>query len=387
MTVRSRSYRVPIALAGLAVVLAAPAAAFHWHPALRGSSALPLRAAPTAMPAATPRPAWLPVDAGAVTSVQDFAMMGDTLAILDQRAARLVLLVAADGHWRAVRAQGRRGGGPGEFNRPRAMAPIGDTALAVLEEGGRLQLFDHELRLVRAVTRAIPCPMFAPTIADAGDGRIAVAGNCGGAGAARDTVFSVLFTARPFESAMGWQQLFGTPRMAVDLSWGASFATLHPLSVSADSLRFGTGLDGCLASVARYPSRSGGAAPQPPHRTCDLVMERLHSDPPASLEVSRAAARRRGDRRMERMLTWPEALPAFWTTVSDGGDLLLVRPISMDSLVFVPAGRPFDAALARLAGPLPTFVTCSDGACVWYDPEHERLALHRFAAPARNSGR
>jgi hypothetical protein len=345
------------------------------------------------MPAAIARPVWRPVAPGALSSAIDFSLAGDTLLVLDALDRRVVLLHWEGDAWRPLSTVGRRGGGPGEFLRPRSLAHVGDSAIAVLEDDGRLQLFGRDGRHLLTEIPSLPCPMFAPTLAYGADGRRFAAGNCAGPGAARDTVFTVLFagpdpgvppapTVRSVSSDAGaaddssWHELARVPRIALDLSWGSAFATLHPLSQHGDSLYFGTGVGGCLT---RLPT-TAGASPASATGSCDLVAERFHAEPPAALLANQREARRRGDRKLERVLAWPDALPAFFGVVPAGDTLLLVRPVSADTLVVVPARRPFQPTGVRLVAPMSGFVTCTHGACLWYDAEHDAIALVRFDA-------
>lgn len=381
-----------------------PLGVHRWIGGHREGGEAPVRPAPRSIPATVARPVWLPLAPGTLTSATDFSIAGDTLLVLDALSRRVVLLHREGDAWRPLRAVGRRGGGPGEFLRPRSLSLVGDSAFAVLEDDGRLQLFGRDGSHHLTEIPSLPCPMFAPALAFGADGRRFAAGNCVGPGAARDTVFTVLFagpdpgvppaptvhtvsgdagTAVAAAAAAAaaapdssWRELARVPRIALDLSWGSTFATLHPLSRHGDMLYFGTGVGGCLtrrlATAAASPASAG--------TSCDVVAERFHAEPPAALLANQREARRRGDRKLERVLAWPDALPAFFGVVPAGGDLLLVRPISTDTLAVVPARRPFELAGVRLVAPLSSFVTCTNGACLWYDAERDAIALVRFDA-------
>src|SRR5688572_8578947 len=117
---------------------------------------LPVRRAPAVMPAA-PRLAWRPVAGDLPVDVDDFTLAGDTVVLLDRRGARVLLLRLAGDRWAPVGGWGRAGGGPGEFERPVALARTAGGELAVLEEGGRLQRFDREGRLVGSQRAPLPC--------------------------------------------------------------------------------------------------------------------------------------------------------------------------------------------------------------------------------------
>jgi hypothetical protein len=334
-----------------------------------GPAALPpIRPAPPVVPAHVPRLAWQPVADSTIARVGDFTLLGDTLVVLDPRTHQVVLLRAHDGAWRQVASFGRRGGGPGELQRPAAIAAVGDTALAVLELGGRTQRFLPDGRLRGAERAELPCPMFAPELAYGDDGVRYLAGNCAGGARGADTVYAVLHAAR---GDGDYRLLVRLPRMAMDLSWGSAMATFHPLAEHRDSIRFALGLDTCAYALPR----GGAAAPPPP--ACGLAAERLSAPPPAELERQRELARSRGDARRARMLRWPEALPVHFGILPRADGLHLLRPVSGDSLVVVPAGAPFDAAGASLAAPIGTLVGCRRGACLWFDADGARLALVR----------
>jgi hypothetical protein len=311
--------------------------------------------------------------------VHDYTVVGDTLVVLDRRGARVHLLRLDGGAWRPVGGWGRAGAGPGELRRPTALARTSDGAVAVLEEGGRVQRFDLAGRVVGTAHAPLPCVTHGATLA-AGPGPVRwLAASCGGRGAARDTVFTVLFRADG-DADGEYAEVRRLPRMALDLSWGSLLGTLHPLVDAGDAVYFGTFLDGC---AWRLPGAASGdapgdarrdAGPRPPEHRCALVRERLAAPPPPDLARQRRDAERRGQRQLARLLRWPPTLPAFISLLRDGDRLLLVRPLGADSLAIVPAGEPFDPAHARLVAPLASFVTCTRGSCLWYDQDG-RLAL------------
>ena len=336
---------------------------------------LPVRRAPAVMPAAE-RLSWGPVpDGDAPTEVIDFTRLGDTLIVLDGRAGRVLLLRPAADGWRTIGGWGRRGGGPGEFQRASALALTSAGEVAVLEEGGRIQLFDLTGRALRAERAALPCVTRRPTLAY-GPGRVRwVASDCAGPGAARDTLFTFLFRA---DGDGDYREVRRLPRMAVDLSWGSLLGTRHPLADAGDGVWFGTGQDDCAWLVPGAESPDAAAAPV---RRCGLVRERLRSPPPPDLERQRRDAEQRGQHQLARLLRWPDALPPFIALLDGGDELLLARPLNGDSLAMVPADAPFDASRARLVAPLVSFVTCTRGACLWYDREG-RLALYDPRGPS-----
>lgn len=386
----------PWFVAILALVLI-PLGGRRWFDGHRlGRDATARVAPPSAIPADIPRLEWHTVVAEAITSASDFALAGDTLLILDALSRRVVLLRMEGDAWSPLVSVGRRGGGPSEFLRPRSLALVGDSAFAVLEEDGRLQFFGRNGTHWRTEIPSLPCPMFAPALAFAHDGRRFAVGNCAGPGPSRDTIFTVIFErTAPVPSSKSaartqtavqlvggadtdvgtWHEVERVPRMALDLSWGSTFATFHALSRHGDVLYFGTGINGCLT---RLPL--GSSTPPTAARIgeCDLVAELFRGKPSPELVASRREARKRGDRKLERALEWPEHLPAFFGVVPAGDSLLLARPISADSLVFVPATSPFQDTNVRLVAPLNSFVTCTSGACLWYDADRDAIALVRF---------
>lgn len=367
-----------VALLGLPLALIVPLVVYGWRADSldRHAVAAPVRRAPTAMPAAIARPVWHPVAGDTLASVSGFTLAGDTLVVLDPRGTRVVLLRRIGLSWHTVGAFGRPGGGPGEFRQPAAIA-LADDGLAVIETGGRVQRFDRGGRYQRTEHAPPPCPMFAPVIAYGANGSPLVAGNCAGPGAARDTVFTVLFRGQVGGDGT-YAELARLPRMAMDLSWGSTFATLQPLSDHIDAVYFGTGLDDC---ILRLPGGRGAA-----ERVCGLAHERLTAPAPPSLVAKQQAAARRGDRGLARALRWPDVLPPYLGVLPAGSGLLLARPYSADSMVLHPARQPFAPERAVLVAPLASFVTCTRRACLWYDEETNRIALH-MASDARDGAR
>ena len=338
---------------------------------------LPVRRAPAVMPAAE-RPAWRPVAGAGLVAVDGFTLVGDTVVALDRRSARVHLLRLDGDVWRIVGGWGRAGAGPGELQRPVALAPTAAGLIAVLEEGGRIQRFDLAGRVV--ATDHAPLPCVGPTTRlayDAHDERW-IAASCAGPGRSRDTIFTTLFRG---DGARGWREARRLPRMALDFSWGSVLGTRHPLADLGDAVWFGTFQDDCAWPL---PAGTASGAREP---RCGLVRERLSSPPPPDLDRQRREAERRGQRQVARLLRWPPTLPSFLALVRDGDALLLARPLGPDSLAIVPAGVPFDPRRARLVAPLASFVTCARGGCLWYDDDGG-LALWRPRmapdAPARD---
>lgn len=365
-----------LALLALAIIpLAARLVIQGRHP----GSDVPVQPAPDSMPAAAARLAWQPVAADAITAATDFTVTGDTLVILDGLSRRIVMLRWGGRQWEPISSMGRRGGGPGELLRPHALALAGDSAIAVVEEGGRMQLLARDGTHLLTEAQALPCPMFAPIMRFGTKGRRFAAGNCPGTGASSDTVFTLLFTsprtddAAPARGVRTWEEMARVPRIALDLSWGSTFATLYPLTSHGDTIYFGTGVGGCLARVAL-----AGPGQATSVTSCDVVAERFHAPAPEGVLASQRRAREKGDRRSERALAWPDVLPAFMAVVPAEDGLLLLRPVGASSLLAVPAAQPFDPASVRLAAPLDSFVNCTEGICLWYEPGSDRIAVVRF---------
>lgn len=328
----------------------------------------PRRAAPRQLPARLPRLRWQPVVDSTIAHASDFTLLGDTLVVLDRRTTQVVLLTERDGTWRQVASFGTRGGGPGELQRPVALAGIGDTLLAVLELGGRTQRFAPGGEYRGAERAALPCPMFAGELAYGERGVRYLSGNCASGAGSGDTIYTLLFQATGDDD---YREVARVPRMGVDFSWGSPFATLHPLADHRGVILLALGLDAC---VVRLPPGGVGAPLRP---TCGLAAERLTAPPPADWEARRAELLRRGDERQARLMRWPDALPVHVGLLPRGDSLFLLRPVSAESLVVVPAAVPFDAGRARLVAPLDHLVACRRGACLWFDPNEARLALVR----------
>ena len=328
------------------------------------AAALPVRRAPSAMPSASRRPAWRPVAGDSLGRITGFTRLGDTLVVLDPLARRVLLLRAHGDAWRAVGGWGALGGGPGEFQRPVAIAALAGDTIAVAEESGRVQLFTPDGRYHRAEKVGFPCKMLGAGIGYERDGTRWLAGLCAGAREAADTIYMTLFRAPPGGE---YGEVLRVPRMTLDLEWGDILATQHPLSDVGGATWLGIGLDDCLHELG-----AGQARPR-----CGLVEERLSSPPPPRLAEDRRRAERRGDHRMARALRWPESLPPYFGTARDAeGATVLARPVSGDSIVLVPAGGSFDPGRVRLVAPIRPFLQCVRGACLWFDAERGLIALH-----------
>lgn len=366
-----------LVLAGSVVtaVTALAAGALLRRPSLGDGSIaaeLPVRRVPSALPAALRRPIWRDVAGDSLASATDFTRLGDTLVVLDGRAHRVRLLRLEGQRWTIVGGWGRRGGGPGEWHRPAAIAAAGGDTIAVLERSGRLQRFTRDGRLLATEPAALPCVMPLPVLAYSADGTRWVAGPCAGPGASRDTIFTFLFRARPGGE---YEEVAREPRVATDLTWGSAFATAHPLVDGGSSILFGTGLDAC---VHYQPPATPGATPR---RRCGLAREQLTAPPRPELEQARRRAEAQGNRLLARALRWSERLPAWWAVVAGreaagGESLVLARPYQPDSLVLIAAGAPFAPEHVRLVAPIGGLVACVRGGCLWLDRETGRLAFH-----------
>lgn len=337
----------------------------------RHSASTPLanRAAPRTIPAHVPRLAWQPVLDSTIARANDFTLLGDTLVVLDPVTGQVVLLRERAGSWHQIGSFGKRGGGPGEWQRPVAIAAVGDSVLAVIEMGGRTQRFLANGEYRGAERAALPCPMFAPELAYGDGGVRYLAGNCAFGASQHDTLFTLLFQAT---GDGDYRELARLPRMGMDLSWGSAFATLHPLAGHGRAVHFALGFDACTYRLPR-DGVAGALRPE-----CGLAAERLTAPPPPELLREREEARRRGKLDFARMLRWPDALPVHFGLLPRGDSLFLLRPVSADSAVLVAAGtQRFSADRARLAVPLKHLVACRRNACLWFDENGARLALLR----------
>ena len=91
--------------------------------------------------------------AGDLDWVAGLAVSDDAVFVLDSRAARVVVF-SPDGAY--LRDIGRRGGGPGEFQRPEAIGRIGDTLWVADPPGGRLELLTESGQTHESIRWIVP---------------------------------------------------------------------------------------------------------------------------------------------------------------------------------------------------------------------------------------
>ncbi len=314
-----------------------------------------------------PRLAWdsLIVDD---TDATDFAMLHDTLVVLDRRAGRLVLLARQEDGWDRVRQFGASGDGPGRLRRPVAVAAHVSGTIDVLEADGRLQRFDRDGRVIGERRLRYPCLPFQISMARTDDDQVVVGGLCNGGGNLRDTVFAMAWMERP-DSTL--QEVARVPVATLDLEWGAIPSTARYVVPSVGNVVFASGLDGCSVTV-----RSGVGLPTGPgdngrvHRQCRPLPARYRGTRPASWD----------DLKLPNgtVFRWPDPFQAFaasnWTPVP-----LLFQMISDDSLVSSrmqdSTAAPAPPQHAVLVSPTSGFKGCADGRCLWFDPTRARMAL------------
>ena len=364
--------RAPGLRAGLALVaMLAIATPFLAHErATRRSAALRTYTPPPLRP----RLAWTRLRDAELGDIEDFTRIGDRLYLLDRQLRQIVVLRPDSGGWRGERTFGRPGDGPGELRRPAAITALpAGAGIAILEVDGRVTRFSP-LGTVLGVDRwSMPCVAFEPALAFGPGHRRFLAANCHPTGGAdRDTIHARLFTSS--NAGASFHEIARAPRMATDLSWGTTFSTEHLLSDSEDSLLFSTGLDGCAVTLRK----TADSPPLPALARCTLADTRFSAPPPAAFAAERRQARRRGGPRAAPAFDWPDTLPAFLGAASAADTTWLVRPVSGDTVVVVPAGG-FHERTIGLVAPLDGFVACTRGTCLWIDHERSRIAV--FAPP------
>lgn len=305
------------------------------------------------------RLAWSPVH-DYLGDAHDFVLLGDTLILLDQRAAEVALLAreaTGEGErWRRVRAFGRRGSGPGELRRPAGIALHPDGNLLLWDEIGRLHRFALDGSHHETSTPRLGCILFSSAIAATEDG-VYIGGNCAGALRAKDTTYARVFrldvarTEESEHSELQAREVASAPIATGDLTWGSIITAHRLLSEGPDGAYFASGLDAC---VVRLPDAT---------RRCIAPPARYRTPPPAALANVRLpnGAQPR----------WPDPISPLFAHLA-GEPPFLLQLISEDSVVltrWAPGERP------RLVAPASRFVGCRVEHCLWFDATNSRLAL------------
>ncbi|HEX5831813.1 MAG TPA: hypothetical protein VFY16_12585 [Gemmatimonadaceae bacterium] len=317
-------------------------------------------------PADRPRLRWEPLHDDRLARPTAFTRVGHALVLVDGRASEAAVLVRGrDDSWHRTATAGRRGDGPGSLRRPGGVAALpGDSTFEIVEPDGRLVRFTLGGQPLGDSRPHLPCTLFEPTLAAGPGPRRFLAGHCRALGTARDTVFTFLFTLDSLGAAP--REIARRPRLAANLSWGTVYGSRIPLADAPESVLLATGVDGCAVLVSKRHLT--------PVTRCGLADRRFRSPPPARTtpDTPRPPG---GSIGASPAFAWPDPLPPFVGAAHQDTTVWLVRPISADSAVLVPAGQPFAPELIHLVAPLKGFVGCTVGTCLWVDVARERLAL------------
>lgn len=346
-----------------AVLLLATGAPWLAHRLTTHHDATPRAYAP---PADRPRLRWEPLRDDRLARPTAFTRVGHALVLVDRRASEAAVLVRGrDGTWHRTATAGRRGDGPGALRRPGGVASLpGDSAFEIVEPDGRLLRFTLGGQWLGDSRAQLPCTLFEPALAAGPGSRRFLAGHCRATGSARDTVFTFLFTLDSLGAAP--RELARRPRLAADLSWGTVYGAQNPLADAPASVLLATGVDGCAVLVSKQHHT--------PVTRCGLADRRFRSPPPSRFGPD-APRPPSGTIGTTPAFAWPDPLPPFVGAAHQDTTIWLVRPISADSAVLVPAGQSFAPHRIHLVTPLKGFVGCTAGACLWVDVARERLAL------------
>lgn len=323
-------------------------------------------------PESTARITWSDVS-GYDGSAADFLVRGggDTLVLLDGRAAEIATLLAvpATGSdratiWRLAGRFGRAGDGPGEFRRPAGIASAADGSIWVWGEAGRLQRFTTDGSLLGEGNVRLPCALFRSTIAATGEA-LFLGGQCASGGATRDTVHARAYRVVGSELT---DELVRAPVATTDLRFGSIFTAQRFVSEGLDGVIFATGLDGCLTTIPAAAGQANAADGSSPSTECRAPPARYRSKPP---EFLKQVAMPNGARPR-----WPDPISPLFAYV-DGAVPHIVQMTSADSLVVTPW---LQGESPVLAAPANSFVGCRGEYCLWFEAAASRLALVRFGA-------
>jgi hypothetical protein len=184
-----------------------------------------------------------------LTSVQDVAVLGDELLVLESSPQRIGVF-GLDGSWR--RDIGRAGAGPGEFRGPRSLGVTGDLIWVGDAGGGALEVFDLQGAHVQSYrwdvppdslgARAFPIALLRDGAVLAGPGHMSL-----GAVSSGRTRHHNYYRTTPegqVEAVLYSAQLEPTDVFAVQMPGSGAMIGLHPLRRSpwVEPFRDGSGL-------------------------------------------------------------------------------------------------------------------------------------------------
>lgn len=285
------------------------------------------------------------LDGDDIGLVRDFDISGDTVYLLDV-TGRVAVVERDTSGLRLVGHFARQGAGPGELLRPTGIALAGGS-VAVMD-GTRLQLFSRSGEFLESRQVTLPCMMMLPSIAAARNGFF-VHGGCLQRGIVTDTMKAVLAWSA---DTSAWEVIVQTPRFTSDGSVGTVFGVRSLLTTGADERHvFGGGETNCFWSILDRGGRPSA------EQTCPAVDVLYSADPPPAV-----AERLRAGRIAGMKIEWPETLPVYMERFAAGGETLLLRPFSADSLVLQSAAP---ASIDFAVAPLDGLIGCKAGGCVW----------------------
>jgi hypothetical protein len=293
--------------------------------------------------------------------VRDFALIGDTIYLLDA-TGRIVVIGRGGSGLELIRHISRSGPGPGELLRPTGLAASAAGDLMVID-GTRLHFFSRAGKPLATKSVTLPCPMALPAVAAAAGG-LFVHGRCRRQGVMADTMKSVL--AWSPDTAL-WHTIIETPQFTTDGSMGSVFGAASLLTTGLSRTHaFGSGAMNCIWEVDDTGERPRGS------EICPAALTLYTAPPPRDLERMMRSARFAG-----MNIRWPGTLPVYGDRFVADRDVILLRPFSADSLVLqARAPDAFDIAVAPFDG----LLGCKAAGCVWLmddSPKPRMIVLDR----------
>lgn len=277
-----------------------------------------------------------------------FAVTGDDLYVADLNASRITELRRRSGQWRFIRDLPQH---PGLYM-PRTIAALAaGRLLAIFDAREQIQVTEIGSGLSIRVTPKLPCRIVFPQMTSGPEDALFLTGDCRGTSEA-DTAHGILAVSS--DTGKTFRLIGQLPRYRTDGSWGSIVGARRFVTVTRESVAFGTGSEACLQ---RFTVRDLRRSPD----DCTLPTTLYRSAPPTSWNSTEMA-------QLFRMHTltatqWPNPLPRYIERIEVPAAHILLRLVNSQTVEFQTAGE--NAGVPLLIAPLDGFRGCGGEGCLW----------------------
>lgn len=280
-----------------------------------------------------------------IAATGGFAVAGDDLYVADLRASRVAELRREASGWRFTR------------DLPRVAGMQFPRTLAVLDNGQLLAILDGRDKLFLVSTRSgvsrvepeLPCHILLPQLTSGPGDALFLTGDCRFEG---DTVYGIL--AGSADHGRHFHLIDKLPRYGTDGSWGSILGARKFVTLSSDTIAFGTGAETCLRQYTVADARRVSD-------DCSVPAARYRGIPPSHWDARQMQTMQH--MRSPVAAQWPSPLISYLDRMEVTSGRVFVRLVRADTveLQLVARGETRPLVAAALDG----FRGCVSEGCLW----------------------